>query len=480
MLRRYGLSLALLAIITLGLGFWLSSGPLVSEASLISGLNLTANTPHQQNQTDNQITIPGGAVIGNGTVNLGVHDQGHLIAHPANVPVGITYIPSGNDGLAHGCWCEGWAIADTISGVEGWAGDHWGLSTNLTFVSTGGDAVTTYISTVDIGTTYQVTHDYRPSSSPDLYEVLVSVTNISANPVDVVYRRAMDWDVPPTAFNEIVTLVGTDSHPNVIEANTNGFTAPNPLLFPLSAASDGTYGPGDIGGAMDLAFGILNPGQTWSFTLYYGAASDIATAAAALASVGSTAYILAEPSASPVAQTFMFGYGDMLPHPPADMYSYTVKFVCGRPLDPKSLDFTPVRPGDYATEVNIYNYQAIEAHIEKRFIPVVFDGGAVGREPNVSGIRALDAIDLKANEATMDDCYRVSELLYGGPFFPMPLTIGFIEFLSPIELDVVAVYTTSDTTTTATGFPRSSPAMEVEYIQPKLVPAPCPPGTICR
>ncbi len=480
MLRRYGLFLIVFAILSLSLGVWLRYGPLVSEASLLPGLNLTADTPNQQNQGDNQVTIPGGAVISNGTVTLGVHDQGHLIAHPANVPVGIVYVPSGNDGLAHGCWCEGWAIADTISGVEGWAGDHWGLSTNLTLVTTGGDAVTTYISTVDIGTTYQVTHDYRPSSSPNLYEVLVSVTNISANPVDVVYRRAMDWDVPPTTFNENITLVGTDSHPNVIEANTNGFTSPNPLLFPLGAASDGTYGPGDLGGAMDLAFGILNPGQTWSFTLYYGAASDTATATAALASVGSTAYILAEPSASPVAQTFMFGYGDMLPHPPADMYSYSVKFVCGRPLATQDLDLNPVRYGDYATEINIYNYQATSTHVDKRLIPVVFDGIAIGREPNVSGIRALDAIDLKANDATMDDCYRISELLYGAPLSPMPLTIGFMEFLSPVELDIVAVYTSSDVPATATGRPRSSPTVEVEYIQPKLVTAPCPPGTICR
>ena len=53
----------------------------------------------------------------------------------------------------------------------------------------------------------------------------------AASSADVVYRRAMDWDVPPTEFDEFVTIQG--SHPRLLDSTDNGFNHVNPLS-PLS------------------------------------------------------------------------------------------------------------------------------------------------------------------------------------------------------------------------------------------------------
>jgi hypothetical protein len=121
-----------------------------------------------------------------------------------------------------------------------------------------------------------------------------------------------------------------------------------------------------------------------------------------------------------------------------------VKFVCG--LQPGcDCNCTSVRPGSYATEINILNSQCKEAHIVKRIVPVIFAGAATGREPRVAHPRPTDHIVLQPGIATMDDCCRIAELLYGAePASPMALTVGFLEIISDQELTVTAVYTASD------------------------------------
>lgn len=124
-------------------------------------------------------------------------------------------------------------------------------------------------------------------------------------------------------------------------------------------------------------------------------------------------------------------------------FSYAVKFVCGTQAD-CNCACTPVRPGSYATEINIYNHGDEPAEIVKYVIPVVFGGAAAGREPRTVTARAEDRITLPPQAATMDDCCRLSELLLGAPAEgPAPLSIGFLEIVSPVELTVTAVYTAS-------------------------------------
>jgi hypothetical protein len=130
--------------------------------------------------------------------------------------------------------------------------------------------------------------------------------------------------------------------------------------------------------------------------------------------------------------------------PPCAGFVYSVKFVCG--VQPQcNCECGPVQPGKYATEINIHNYSAKEVELRKRFVPVVLAGAPAGREPRVARVRAEDKIILPAHSATMDDCCRIAEMLFGGTApSPIPLTIGFLEVTSTEELGVTAVYTASD------------------------------------
>jgi hypothetical protein len=123
-------------------------------------------------------------------------------------------------------------------------------------------------------------------------------------------------------------------------------------------------------------------------------------------------------------------------------HSYAVKFVCGAQSDCPCA-CASVRPGVYATEINLHNYHGVDVELEKRFVPVVLAGASGGREPRWAGPQATDRITLPPHSASMDDCCRIAELLLGAPA-PTSLTTGFLEITSSHELSVTAVYTVSN------------------------------------
>ena len=124
------------------------------------------------------------------------------------------------------------------------------------------------------------------------------------------------------------------------------------------------------------------------------------------------------------------------------LFVYSVKFICG--MQPEcDCECAPIEPGRYATEINIHNYSSKEVAILKRFVPVVLAGAPVGREPRPATVRAEDKITLPPHTATLDDCCRIAELLFGAGGTSMPLTIGFLEISADADIAVTAVYTTS-------------------------------------
>lgn len=143
-------------------------------------------------------------------------------------------------------------------------------------------------------------------------------------------------------------------------------------------------------------------------------------------------------------------------------FSYAVKFVCGA-VSECSCECGPLRPGGYATEINIYNHNPVSAAIRKRVIPLILAGAPAGREPAFVSQRAEDRIDLPPYCATMDDCCRIGELLFGAPTQgPMAPTVGFLEIVSPVELSITAVYT-------VTGQDGKSLGIDVKQIEGKVV-----------
>ncbi|HEX8500217.1 MAG TPA: hypothetical protein VF659_06450 [Pyrinomonadaceae bacterium] len=131
-----------------------------------------------------------------------------------------------------------------------------------------------------------------------------------------------------------------------------------------------------------------------------------------------------------------------------ERYSYGVKFLCGHVKEspPHVVPLTPnatLRPGVYATEVNILNYHNEQITVHKYLYPLVRQNEPFGREPRSVGRRGEDAITLPAKSATFDDCARIHEILREVPG-DEPLSIYYLEIVSPVELTVTAVYTAND------------------------------------
>jgi hypothetical protein len=292
-----------------------------------------------------------GAIIGNGNVILGINKGGNLDVSYREVPslglpaidptlVGFVGLRDGTGTLAStepGCLCEGWGLASVTSGLTGFLNRSFGDSANIHLVSFSGvDGATSAVSIVDIHDgsdvpIFRVTHDYHPSASPQLYEVKVTIENISGVPQsDLVYRRVMDWDVFPTAFNEFVTIAGTTTTTQLRASGNDGFMTSDPLSTASSGLPVAPYeltlgtrdtdftdvGPDDIGSVFDFSMGNFAAGESKTITTFYGNAPTEVAAKTALGTVGAELYSLGQSNTpdgptlgTPV--TFIFAFANV-------------------------------------------------------------------------------------------------------------------------------------------------------------------------
>jgi hypothetical protein len=127
------------------------------------------------------------------------------------------------------------------------------------------------------------------------------------------------------------------------------------------------------------------------------------------------------------------------------LWSYAAKFVCGlqAPLAQGAVGEPVVKPGNYATDINIHNPAYRLTLLRKKFLVLVENGEAIAAEPqSTTEPRRIITMTLSADMATMDDCNTLWKYIYptglpGG----RPLTVGYLVILSPVDLDVDVVYT---------------------------------------
>ncbi len=295
-------------------------------------------------------------IIDNGTIQLGVLPAGNLIdvnLDDASKSRGITFLDDNNndyDVIVPGCYCEGWGLADRTTGSFGQASANFGLNggyrnlvdlSNATVIVSGdsqtesisvGDSAFTSVDVNDGTLSARVSHNFVPSESNNLYQIDVSITNTGSTATgDLVYRRAMDFDVPPIAYNEYITIEGWpeagEPRTKLEGSGENGFNSLNPdepiVLSPAHNYYNPTgiptlntdftdLGPGDFGQVFDLKCGILPVDSSCEFSIYYGGASSETEALAALADVNAKLYGLAQSDpldGGPV--TVMFAFNDL-------------------------------------------------------------------------------------------------------------------------------------------------------------------------
>jgi len=154
------------------------------------------------------------------------------------------------------------------------------------------------------------------------------------------------------------------------------------------------------------------------------------------------------------------------------VWSYAAKSVCGFQDINAAGAVTPgepvVKPGNYASEINIHNPAYKEASLRKKFLVLVRGQEAV-REPQTTKPLTVTKMILGPDYAMMDDCNNLWTIIYPDLTLPspMPVFIGYLVILSPLELDVDAAYTANapgDLATTPT-----SVSIDVERVTGKRV-----------
>jgi len=283
------------------------------------------------------------------------------------------------DATSPGCLCEGWGVAVTVPGGSGFSeriagganeddGGAFGISGG-TFGSTTSTATSTvYINgngggfggefegvegrmeleipvavaaepferaapvapvsmttdTAPVDTVVTVSHAFGPSLAQGVFQASVTITNNTDQVLgDLVYRRAMDWDIPLTEFDEYVTHNGVAANlesngGNVRYASDNGFASVDPRNS-VSEINNGTTnvdfidnGPEDHGSVFDFAFGELAAGESRTFNIFYGSTNTEAEALNAVNILGVDVYSFGQSNGGQetgAPGTFIFAFG---------------------------------------------------------------------------------------------------------------------------------------------------------------------------
>lgn len=175
-----------------------------------------------------------------------------------------------------------------------------GLVGDLEYVSSswGADAATTVGEIGDL----TVTHQVHPSPVADLYQVDVTVTRTAGAPAvpdPVTYRRTGTWASRNARYPSWQTW---QKAPGGDDSQVSGLSlvAPAPAQdgsVTYHQSGYGTWGPtrwvdwrSDV--SIDVNLGVISPGDSTTFTLYYGLATTRSAALADLDSVGADVFYL--------------------------------------------------------------------------------------------------------------------------------------------------------------------------------------------
>jgi hypothetical protein len=333
-------------------------------------------------------------------IALGIRKEGQMGARLGNIAenapdTGIAYKFDGSlsqgsksgwqDATTPGCLCEGWGagFVDRVGRQShGRANESRGGVQNIEFKSFVSDE-TSITSTVWIKdsldqTVLEVTHRFGPAAKVPgaLFQALVTMTNISGDSLqDVRYNRTMDWDVPPTEFNEYVTIKGaaasaaSPNTPKILYSGDNGFMTPDPFS---SSGSYGSYrnkdvdrgGPTDHGFTATFKLGELLCGEAHTFMIYYGAAADRPTMEAAFVTEDVPLYSIGESANRD-------RYGRRVD--PSDVsYGFGFKGLSGSAIAPSLPTKTAILPGGIETDEDIVQTYASSVLYGKSLYQAIF------------------------------------------------------------------------------------------------------------
>jgi hypothetical protein len=200
---------------------------------------------------------------GGGSFTVGLDASGAL--YDTSTAIGFRRNSDGLDALKPGTPRDSWGASANSS--AGWAdpNDTGNSLLSDTLTVTGPGTATVVASTPGL----TITQNYSFVAG-NVLQVATTVQNTSGVAANVLFQRDVDWDVSPTAFNEITNVPAYG--PPVVAASSYGFESPSPLVafsFPIGPAG-GTSNAADNGAGIRLSLGTLLAGQSTSFNFYYG------------------------------------------------------------------------------------------------------------------------------------------------------------------------------------------------------------------
>lgn len=211
-------------------------------------------------------------------------------------PVGFQRLSDGFDPILPGTPRDSWGVS--VAGIGSAFADYQDFGTSGIVSST----VTSTANTATINTITTLGLNVSQSYSflaPNILGIFITLTNTSDSAMsDILFQRDVDWDISPTAENEIINIPGLNSP--AVDNTTWGFENPDPAHPYVGSCPTGcTTSPGDNGAGIKIDLGGLGSGKSTSFEYLYGLNSPGQTPDqlnAQILALGGTDAIIAESS----------------------------------------------------------------------------------------------------------------------------------------------------------------------------------------
>ena len=147
-------------------------------------------------------------------------------------------------------------------------------------------------------------------------------------------------------------------------------------------------------------------------------------------------------------------WAEVVEPPVIEHYVYSAKFVCGSIAatgDGVAINEPPVKPGNYATAINIQNYSTETVEFTYR----TSVARAVDPDVNLGPVSQPANAEMDQYQAMEIDCPQIVGLLEDTDLVEAQFLKGFVTIESGVDLQVVGVYTTTQTQTGESCVPKT-------------------------
>ena len=212
------------------------------------------------------VSVQAGAITISDTTNaftVGIGPNGELFDYASYI--GFKRNSDGGDFISPGTPRDSWGITSSAGSAYADQAQFGTAGITGTVVSSTANTAT-YTTTTSVG--FSVVQNYS-FLTPNILAIQSKVTNISGGALTGIFRRNVDLDIFPTAFNEN-TFGPIGSSPLVVASSFFGFENPDPAVAYGSSCFAGCNATGDLGEGIDISLGTIAAGGSASFVYYYG------------------------------------------------------------------------------------------------------------------------------------------------------------------------------------------------------------------